>query len=414
MRLALAQINTVVGDLDGNRHASARACWRRAPPGPTSSSSPSSPSPAIRPRTCCCGPASSAPPRRAVDQIAAPHARHHRARRRAVLRRRPLQRLRRARRRRDPRRLPQALPAELRRLRRGPLLRAGPRPAAAPLRRGRSSARRSARTCGSRARPRPTSRSPARSSSPTSRPRRSTSARTASARRCSRVRARDNSCFVAFCNAVGGQDELIFDGHSVVLDDEGDVLARAPGFEEALLVVDVDPRDAVGRRLRDVRRRALARERDRADAPVVTSVELPGPRAADRAASVAGAQLDELEQMRLALELGLRDYVDKNGFRDVVVGALRRDRLGADGRARRRGARRRARARRLDAVALLVRGDARRRAAARREPRHRLPRAADRAGRRRLRRGARAERFAGREPDLTEENLQARDPRRRC
>ena len=56
------------------------------------------------------------------------------------------------------------------------------------------------------------------------------------------TRARDNSCFVALCNAVGGQDELIFDGHSVVLDDEGEVLARAPGFEEALLVVDVDPK----------------------------------------------------------------------------------------------------------------------------------------------------------------------------
>ena len=67
-----------------------------------------------------------------------------------------------------------------------------------------------------------------------------------------RVRARDNSCFVALCNAVGGQDELIFDGHSVVLDDEGEVIARAPGFEEALLVVDVDPVAAVGRRLRDV------------------------------------------------------------------------------------------------------------------------------------------------------------------
>ena len=82
------------------------------------------------------------------------------------------------------------------------------------------------------------------------------------------TRARDNSCFVAFCNAVGGQDELIFDGHSVVLDDEGEVLARAPGFEEALLVVDVEPEAVIGRRLRDVRRRALARERERAAARV--------------------------------------------------------------------------------------------------------------------------------------------------
>src|SRR5690348_10822699 len=76
------------------------------------------------------------------------------------------------------------------------------------------------------------------------------------------TRARDNASFVAFCNAVGGQDELIFDGHSCVLDDEGRVVARAPGFEEALLVVDVEPEAVIGRRLRDVRRRALARERE--------------------------------------------------------------------------------------------------------------------------------------------------------
>ena len=76
------------------------------------------------------------------------------------------------------------------------------------------------------------------------------------------TRARDNACFVAFCNTVGGQDELIFDGHSVVLDDEGTVIARAPGFEEALLLADIEPKEVIGRRLRDVRRRALARERE--------------------------------------------------------------------------------------------------------------------------------------------------------
>ena len=47
------------------------------------------------------------------------------------------------------------------------------------------------------------------------------------------TRARDNACFLAFCNLVGGQDELVFDGHSVVLDDAGEVVARAPGFDEA-------------------------------------------------------------------------------------------------------------------------------------------------------------------------------------
>src|SRR5579872_3749356 len=76
------------------------------------------------------------------------------------------------------------------------------------------------------------------------------------------TRARDSSCYVAFCNAVGGQDELIFDGHSCVLDDEGAVIARAEGFEEAFVVVDIEPKGVIGRRLRDVRRRALARERE--------------------------------------------------------------------------------------------------------------------------------------------------------
>jgi NAD+ synthase (glutamine-hydrolysing) len=133
-----------------------------------------------------------------------------------------------------------------------------------------------------------------------------------------KVRALDNSCFVALCNAVGGQDELIFDGHSVVLDDEGTVLARAAGFEEELLVCDLDPVAAVGRRLRDVRRRAVARERVSVD---LTEIELAPPReqAAATPARIA-EQLDDLEQMRLALELGLHDYVTKNGFGSVVLG----------------------------------------------------------------------------------------------
>jgi NAD+ synthase (glutamine-hydrolysing) len=91
-------------------------------------------------------------------------------------------------------------------------------------------------------------------------------------------RARANGFPVAFCNLVGGQDELLFDGHSVVLGADGAVLARAPGFEEHLLVVDLgEPGDVV---------------------PFEA----------------------ELEQMRRALVLALRDYVGKNGFREVVLG----------------------------------------------------------------------------------------------
>ncbi|MGZ4290928.1 MAG: NAD+ synthase, partial [Gaiellaceae bacterium] len=133
-----------------------------------------------------------------------------------------------------------------------------------------------------------------------------------------RVRAQDSSCFVALCNAVGGQDELIFDGHSVVIDDEGEVLARGRGFEEELLVVDIDPVGSVGRRLRDVRRRSLGRERGPVQADEVKLA--PVRSQAEVRHGVLAAQLGDLEQMRLALELGLRDYVTKNGFGDVVIG----------------------------------------------------------------------------------------------
>jgi NAD+ synthase (glutamine-hydrolysing) len=133
------------------------------------------------------------------------------------------------------------------------------------------------------------------------------------------TRARDNSCWIAFVNAVGAQDELIFDGHSLVLDEEGRIVARAPSFEEALLIVDVDSTTAVGRRLRDARRRALARARLEMPNPPV--IDIPDRESrGELAKPVVAPPLDELEQMRLALELGLRDYVEKNGFREVVLG----------------------------------------------------------------------------------------------
>jgi NAD+ synthase (glutamine-hydrolysing) len=133
------------------------------------------------------------------------------------------------------------------------------------------------------------------------------------------TRARDNSAYLAFCNLVGGQDELLFDGHSVVLDDEGEVLARAPGFEEALLVVDLDPSEAIGRRLRDVRRRALAREREDEQEPTVIELEPSTTRLQGLGGMVVPFE-PELEQMRRGLVLALRDYVGKNDFGDVVLG----------------------------------------------------------------------------------------------
>ena len=222
------------------------------------------------------------------------------------------------------------------------------------------------------------------------------------------TRARDNSCFVAFCNTVGGQDELVFDGHSVVIDDEGTILARAPGFEEALLVVDVEPKEVIGRRLRDVRRRALAREREQV--PPVEVIHVGTRAASSNGQKARGAVVpfvDELEQMRLALELGLHDYVDKNGFRDVVVGvsggidsavtaALAAEALGSD---------------RVHCVSMpsrysseATRADARRLAESLGCSFQEIPidSIVDACN------AALAEAFSGTQPDLTEENIQAR------
>jgi NAD+ synthase (glutamine-hydrolysing) len=136
-----------------------------------------------------------------------------------------------------------------------------------------------------------------------------------------RQRALDNVAAFAFCNLVGGQDELVFDGHSFVCDHAGTVLARAPGFAEHLLVCDVDPTAAAGARLRDTRQRPAARALERV-VPVLARVEPP---AREDAASAAGGGdvavfLDDVAEVYAALVLGLRDYVDKNGFAHVVLG----------------------------------------------------------------------------------------------
>ena len=90
-------------------------------------------------------------------------------------------------------------------------------------------------------------------------------------------RARDNLVAVLFCNAVGGQDELVFDGHSVAIDQEGEMVARAPQFEEALTLCTVDPGAVAAARLRDPRHRtAVRRERasGRPQAVSLTSVSV--------------------------------------------------------------------------------------------------------------------------------------------
>jgi NAD+ synthase (glutamine-hydrolysing) len=133
-------------------------------------------------------------------------------------------------------------------------------------------------------------------------------------------RARDDLTIVAFCALVGGQDELVFDGDSTILDHEGAVVARAPQFEEALVVADLDPTTAGSARLRDTRRRAPA-------ADAAGSVDDLGSFTVGRRgeppqlpAPVVAPVLDAVEEVYGALVLGTRDYARKNGFEHVVFG----------------------------------------------------------------------------------------------
>ena len=132
-------------------------------------------------------------------------------------------------------------------------------------------------------------------------------------------RARDNICAAAFCNLVGGQDELIFDGHSFVVDHEGRVLARAPQFEEALLMVTVDLQAGISARLRDPRLRPPVRS-VLPDVAQLPSLERPSTPPVDVLGGERAPVLEPDAEVYAALVLGLRDYVGKNGFEHVVLG----------------------------------------------------------------------------------------------
>jgi NAD+ synthase (glutamine-hydrolysing) len=135
-------------------------------------------------------------------------------------------------------------------------------------------------------------------------------------------RARDNLAVVAFCGLVGGQDELIFDGHSFVIDHTGETIARAAQFEEDLLVCDVDLEAAAAARLREAGHRPVAR-RSPAQVtvlpPLAPQAELAGSRQ-PLAQSLAAPIEPPAAEVYSALMLGLHDYVTKNGFAHVVLG----------------------------------------------------------------------------------------------
>ncbi|MCW2999986.1 MAG: synthetase [Solirubrobacterales bacterium] len=135
-------------------------------------------------------------------------------------------------------------------------------------------------------------------------------------------RARDNLVSIAFCALVGGQDELVFDGSSVVVDHTGAAVARAPQFEPALLVCDVDTAAAGSARLRDTRPRLAVRgERPQVEHGGSFVTGAPVPAAGTRAQEGQVAERPTaVQEVYEALVLGTRDYVQKNGFQHVVLG----------------------------------------------------------------------------------------------
>jgi NAD+ synthase (glutamine-hydrolysing) len=133
-------------------------------------------------------------------------------------------------------------------------------------------------------------------------------------------RARENVAAFAFCAIVGGQDELVFDGHSVVVDHTGTLLARAAQFEEELLVCDVDLDAAAAERLRSSGLRSLARDRAPGAEVLATLPEPLAPPAPPPARRIAPLIEPDAAEVYAALVCGLRDYVRKNGFAHVVLG----------------------------------------------------------------------------------------------
>lgn len=129
------------------------------------------------------------------------------------------------------------------------------------------------------------------------------------------TRAEDAHCHVAYVNMVGGQDELVFDGTSFVVDDRGELLARSPQLVEHVQVVDLDIPPVFRTRLLD------PRGRDTAPAlPVVPVTEPVAEHAGPPRPPEVAPLLDPVAEVYDALVLATRDYLHKNGFTDAVLG----------------------------------------------------------------------------------------------
>jgi NAD+ synthase (glutamine-hydrolysing) len=135
------------------------------------------------------------------------------------------------------------------------------------------------------------------------------------------TRASDYSVFICYTNQVGGQDELVFDGASMVVSPLGEVLAQAAAFEEELLICDLDVEEAFQTRLHEPRRR-----KERPASGASTSVarvhvsDEPLAKKKPRVRRRCARSMGDDAEVYSALVLGTRDYVLKNGFRKAVIG----------------------------------------------------------------------------------------------
>jgi NAD+ synthase (glutamine-hydrolysing) len=136
------------------------------------------------------------------------------------------------------------------------------------------------------------------------------------------TRAADTVAIFAYNNAVGGQDELVFDGHSVIMDEKGVLLRRGKQFEEDLVVADLDVESVFRARLHDPRRRkeSFLAEQPRWHQTRTVISEIPSSSARTPLGHQSEDMLDLPAEVYKALVLGTRDYVRKNGFEKVLIG----------------------------------------------------------------------------------------------
>jgi NAD+ synthase (glutamine-hydrolysing) len=136
------------------------------------------------------------------------------------------------------------------------------------------------------------------------------------------TRAADNELFVAYLNIVGGQDELVFDGASIICDMSGDVVARGRPFEEGLVVADLDIESVFRSRLRDPRPRkenpTILQEIGKPRNIHISDFQRQERPALPLMSDTQG--MNDVEEVYHALVLGTRDYIRKSGFSKVVIG----------------------------------------------------------------------------------------------